>query len=224
MLIKPRPGHEKRTREIADSLQKVEGAITDATRRLKFNASSVPKLSENPVAVLDVWNDAVYLMSNRLEAAGIKITAPPPSSGGGFNDYFYVDWLKEAFLNLLLNSLNAFSDRPKHNRWIRLDLRDDYEKATHYRFDYSDSAGGLITTKIQVPEAVRLDNPTLRLQELIFLPKVSSRKGNGVSVGWGLYLVRQAINGVHHGSVRCTNGKDGCIFEFEIPKHLDKRA
>jgi GAF domain-containing protein len=150
--IHPRAGEEEKFKDICDDIQKTEAAISDATRRLKFNASPTEKLSEKPIAILDVWREAVDLTANRLEQARIKVTDHLPPSGGAFKDHLFRDWLKEAFLNLIFNSIQAFTSRPKHNRWIRLDLREDHQKSLMYHLDYSDSAGGLNMSKIHFPK------------------------------------------------------------------------
>ncbi len=56
------------------------------------------------------------------------------------------------------------------------------------------------------------------IKEMIFLPKVSSKKGLGS--GWGLYLVRRAID-MHKGSIDLIDRRNGCMTRIVLPGSQD---
>ena len=133
---------------------------------------------------------------------------------------FYPDWLKNAFLNLLLNSIDAYKNRPKkQNRAISLVIKNTSEQANDYILDYSDNAGGINFTKLHIPSNIIQENKNMPVEQLIFQPKVTTKKNQGGS-GWGLYLIRRAID-LHKGSINLhANTNEGCTFRISLRKHL----
>jgi signal transduction histidine kinase len=198
---------------LKDSVLKLDASIT----KLRYSGVfATPKIMKTSVA--KVWEEATDLMKERLNMMGIKIRYVGPKLEG---DY-YPDWLREALLNLLFNSIDAFRDRPRQNRNITLVAQKESEASQYYVFDYSDNAGGIAFGKLNIPEPIKDANPGMSPEELIFQPKVTSKKGSKGS-GWGLYLVRQAIR-IHKGSISLRdNTKIGCTFRIQILKNLKEK-
>jgi C4-dicarboxylate-specific signal transduction histidine kinase len=126
-------------------------------------------------------------------------------------------------LNLLFNSIDAFRDRPRQNRSITLVVQKESEASHSHVLDYSDNAGGIAFGKLSVPEPIKEANPGMSLDQLIFQPKVTSKKTQK-GAGWGLYLVRQALR-LHNGSISLrANSKEGCTFRIQLRKNLQEQS
>ena len=186
---------------------------------------SIQKLSfgdkgdKNPesASVKTIWNNAVELSSKRLKRTGID----HHHQGSDCAGEFYVEMMKNAFLNLILNSIDAFNgNRRKGGRKITV-VASIVSGGKRFQIDYSDNAGGLVQSKssYRIPEARQTEYSGMPMKELIFEPKVSSKGGHGS--GWGLYLVRRAIE-THKGSINLADAKNGCTFRIEMPIHPDK--
>ena len=172
---------------------------------------SLPELQEDTIKA--IWDSAIALVKNRVENMKVKVHY----QGGSIHDSFYSDWLRSAFLNLLFNSLDAFASRPKSNRVIRLIVKNENDSSQEYVLDYSDTAGGIAFNKLLIPENIRETNPNMDNYQMIFQPKVSSKKGGS---GWGLFLVRRAVN-IHKGSINLReNTNEGCSFRITLKKGL----
>lgn len=205
---------------IGETLAKLKNTVSSlgaSIAKLRYSGVHVaPKLQETSVA--KVWDEAVDLIQERLKTLGIKSKYVGPNLEG----YYYPDWLREAFLNLLFNSIDAFRDRPRQNRSISLVVQKESEASLYHILDYSDTAGGITFGKLAVPEPIKEANPGMGPEQLIFQPKVTSKKGQK-GAGWGLYLVRQAFR-LHNGSISLrANSKDGCTFRIQLRKDLKEQ-
>jgi signal transduction histidine kinase len=175
---------------------------------------AAPKLKDTSVG--DVWKEATDLMQERLKMMHIE----PRYVGSPLKGYYFADWLREVFLNLIFNSIDAFRARSRQNRSILLVAHKGSEASHVHVLDYSDTAGGIASGKLRVPEPIRGANPGMTWEQLIFQPRVTSKEGQKGS-GWGLYLVRQALR-LHKGSIdlRASN-KEGCTFRIQLRKDLE---
>ncbi len=203
--------------EIASKLKNTVSKLGTTISKFRYSGvHAAPKLEETSVA--KIWNEATNLMEERLGKMRIKTKYV----GQNLEDDFYADWLREAFLNLLFNSMDAFRDRPRQNRSITVVAQKDSELSNDYILDYSDNAGGIIYSKLSVPKPISDSNPGMRPEQLIFQPKVTSKKAKK-GAGWGLYLVRQALR-IHNGSISLrSNTKEGCTFRIKLPKNLKNK-
>jgi signal transduction histidine kinase len=198
--------------KLHESLDKLSATIV----KLRYSGvHAAPKLGKT--SVKKIWDEATDLMKQRLKMMDIRTRYVGPELEG----YYYSDWLREAFLNLLFNSIDAFRERPKQNRSIMVVANKESPASLFNLLDYSDTAGGIAFSRLTIPDPIREANPNMGPEQLIFQPKVTSKK-NRKSAGWGLYLVRQALR-VHRGSVslRATT-KEGTTFRIQIRKDLEK--
>ena len=204
-----------RDKELLLKLKDTGLQLERAISKLRYSGvRAAPKLKGTSVE--NVWGEATALMKERLNTERIKIKYVGAPLAG---DY-YADWLREAFLNLLFNSIDAFQNRPKQNRFIALVIQKESEASLSHELDYSDNAGGIAFSKLIVPDPIREANPGMSMEQLIFQPKVTSKKQKKGAGGWGLYLVRQAIR-LHGGSISLrSNNKEGCTFRIQIGKDL----
>jgi signal transduction histidine kinase len=199
--------------KLKDTVLKLDSAIS----KLRYSGvHAAPKLEKTSVE--KVWTEATNLMQERLNMMGIK----PKYVGSNLDGFYYADWLREAFLNLLFNSIDAFHDRPRQNRSITMVVQKESEASQYHILDYSDNAGGIAFGKLNVPEPIKEANPGMRPEQLIFQPKVTSKKSQK-GAGWGLYLVRQALR-LHNGSISLrANTKEGCTFRIQLRKNLQEQ-
>lgn len=195
------------------SLENSIDKLLPSIQKLSFGDNADRTLEKTTVKA--IWSDVITLFSERLKRMGIETNFQGPDCEG----YFYPEMMKNAFLNLLLNSIDAFKTHKKRGRKISV-VTSLISAGQKCQIDYSDNAGGLIQThsSYRIPEAIPKVHADMPLKELIFLPKVSSK--NGLGSGWGLYLVRRAIN-MHRGSINLIDSKNGCTFRLDIPLHRD---
>jgi signal transduction histidine kinase len=189
--------------------------LAAAISKIRYNGVDVDAKLEK-TSVEEVWLKAIYLVQERLNRERIKHRYVGTSLEGSY----YVDWLREVFLNLILNSLDAFRNGsgPRQNRSITLVAQKESEAKEYHVFDYSDNAGGIVFGRLKVPDPIKKANPGMGPEQLIFQPKVTSK--NRMGAGWGLYLVRQALR-LHHGSIDLfANTREGCTFRIQIRKDL----
>lgn len=204
-----------REKEIAPVVVKLRGSIDKLDRaisKLRYSAVHASPVSTH-TSVQVVWEEALNLMIERLRMEQIRARYV----GQPLEGMYYADWLREAFLNLLLNSIDAFRDRPKQNRFVALVVQKESEASQYHVLDYSDNAGGVAFSKLVVPEPVRASNPGMSDDEILFQPKVTSKRRNK-GAGWGLYLVRQALR-LHEGSISLkSSSREGSTFRIQLKK------
>jgi signal transduction histidine kinase len=123
-------------------------------------------------------------------------------------------WLRNAFVNLILNSVEAYKTATKGSRkqrYIKLRTSTLGQKASTLRFVYQDDAGGINVASLSRPSERHSEMP---VQRLIFERSVTS-KANGT--GYGLYIVRRVFSDLD-GSIELTQHRSGVTFEISIPR------
>jgi nitrogen-specific signal transduction histidine kinase len=120
------------------------------------------------------------------------------------------DWLRQVFLNLMLNSVDAFKQAKKANRYIDLVVAKPSERQQDIQMTYKDNATGINPQSLSVPEDLT-DRP---FQQQLFEPGVTSKKAGS---GFGLWLVRRSLDD-HHGSIDLTDHRNGVAFSIHLPK------
>jgi len=200
------------TNKIQAAIGKLETAIDNllpSIQKLSFGDKADSDKIETSIKA--IWDGVTVLFSERLKRSQISTYYQGPECKG----LFHAEMLKNAFLNLILNSIDAFKTQTMRGRKITV-VTTSVGNGTRCQIDFSDNAGGLIMSpsSYRIPEHISRAQPDLPLKELIFLPKVSSKGGLGS--GWGLYLVRRAVS-MHKGSIDLINAKNGCTFRIDIP-------
>lgn len=205
-------------KKMQSALQLLEESVDNllpSIQKLSFGDKSDRKLEQTSIRA--IWDMVIMLFSERLKRMGIEAHY----QGSDCHGDFYVEMMKDAFLNLMLNSIDAFKMQKKRGRKITLatSLISGGERC---QIDYSDNAGGPIQSRssYRVPGTKSMAHSDTPIEELIFLPKVSSKEGLGS--GWGLYLVRRAID-IHKGSINLVNARNGCTFRIDIPRLAEKQ-
>ena|GEM_PF-4850964 len=193
-------GLSKKLLEVHNSLDKIR------------SATKPPKRVLSKVNLKIIWEDSIEMLQGRLTEHDIKVRTI-----GNLNIHFnaFQDWLRHAFLNLLLNSIDAYKDRSKKNREIVLSL-DSSSEPDKISLTYMDNAGGIELQKLAntelISEEIKND-----LNQLIFQPNVTSKDEGS---GYGLYLTRLTIQEYHKGTINLVNHRGGVIFSIKIPLNL----
>lgn len=198
-------------KEAANRISSISSEVNGALEKIK--AATKPPLQElESVSINEVWEKAKGQVISKL--ADQKISAE--IQGADVVVEAYPEWLRHVFLNLLLNSAEAFATRGrKGNRKIRLRITDLGETTGTVVMRYTDSAGG-----IRDADFAATDNPLeLPTERLIFEPDVTSKEEGS---GWGLFLVRQIL-ARHAGNIDVVSLKmdGGITFDLELPLTQD---
>jgi signal transduction histidine kinase len=124
----------------------------------------------------------------------------------------YVDWFRQVFLNLLLNSADAFEAQSRRRgREIRLQVKESGgAREPKLSLRYTDNAGGIQPQLLTFPH---LYNENREPEYAIFQQDVTSKKDGS---GWGMYLVRKILED-HAGSISLVARRGGVTFDIEIP-------
>lgn len=126
----------------------------------------------------------------------------------------FPDHLTQVFLNLILNSVDAFTAlNRKSNRIIRCRIHDNQEKAETIKIRIEDSAGGIDVAALR-DAAGDFESS---VEELVFTKDVTSKGRDGS--GWGLYVSRKIVND-HGGHISLIEYRGRTVFEIELRKKL----
>jgi Histidine kinase-, DNA gyrase B-, and HSP90-like ATPase len=188
-------------REFSDELKRVN----DALERIK-TAARPPERTRKPVKLLSIWEEARTAVAGRLQELRISANASGPDVEVDASR----DWLRQVFLNLLLNSIDAFKDAKRMGRKIELTVDRPSDRANRYELTYRDNATGINPQRLQIPTEYE-DDP---LAQVIFRPSVTSKRTGS---GFGLWLVRRILDD-HGGSIDLRSHRGGVTFLITLPK------
>ncbi len=192
-------------------LHQVSSALSRLSRSLNVITQATPA---NPkpgewrrVRLTEVWEEARAAVAGRLEEQ--RIDSRPVS--GDATVFAQPEWLRQVFLNLLLNSIDAFRGGKKSNRRIELTIDRHGERATGVTVTYHDNAGGISPHRLRPPSGADELPPVV---QSIFQEGVTSKKDGS---GFGLWLARHIMED-HHGSIDLTDYRSGVTFVIRLPK------
>jgi len=162
------------------------------------------------VSLKEVWEQARGQLIGKFASARLESCR---YEGPDVNVYVAVDWFRQVFINLILNSLEAFADGSanKRGRHVRLVVDRPSERQRDYVITYSDNAGGIN------PAALRhLDGSSVAdaIEQAIFQPNVTSKASGS---GWGLALVRRIMED-HRATINLIDYRGGVTFRLQVPK------
>jgi nitrogen fixation/metabolism regulation signal transduction histidine kinase len=162
------------------------------------------------ISLKKVINEAAALVSGKIskERGNVRV------EGKDVDLDAYPERLRHAFINLFLNSLDAFEARRKEsNRTIAIQIDPGSANAEDLQVRYVDNATGIDPARLKVPAGVA-DGSSV--SDLIFQPGVTSKETGS---GHGLFLVRRII-GEHKGSIDLIDYRNGIVFDLRIPKRF----
>ncbi|WP_415919007.1 ATP-binding protein [Tateyamaria sp. SN6-1] len=126
----------------------------------------------------------------------------------------FPDHIVQVFLNLILNSVDAFAEQRKlGNRRAVGRLHDFQENAKTIRIRYEDNAGGINVAKLRQVA----DDHVTPVEELVFQKDLTTKGKNGS--GWGMFVSRRIIEG-QGGQLNLLEYRSKTVFEIEIPKKV----
>jgi signal transduction histidine kinase len=126
----------------------------------------------------------------------------------------FPDHLMQVFLNLLLNSIDAFSSYArKGNRFVKCRVHDLQERSEIIKLRIEDNAGGIDVQKLKI-SANDFDS---QVEDLVFQKDVTTKGREGS--GWGLYVSRKIVKD-HGGHMSLIEYRNKTVFELELRKNL----
>lgn len=173
----------------------------------KIKTISKPPLRDLQTCVLkDIWENAFALLRGRIDNARIRYSIDnSPIAAPVFPDL-----LVHAFLNLVLNSVDAFVEHgKKRDRKIRVVLERPDAAAGDIVMRYTDNASGIDPSRLNP----KIDGKLRDVRD-IFEPGVSSKDG---SSGFGLHLARNIMT-EHKGSIDLVDWRNGVQFMLRLPR------
>ncbi len=185
--------------------------LSTALNKIKL-ASRPPKKEYSEINLRTIWLDAYNILKGKFVDLAINFKC---SEELNTNIIGCADWLRNAFLNLLLNSCDAFKVKGKGRKEIIISREISKENSTKIVIAYSDNAGGIDFSRLAIPESLTheiINDPN----RLIFEKNVSSKGENGT--GYGLYLARRIIQKDHNGSINIINHRGGVSYIIELSK------
>jgi len=190
--------------EIEPSLQ----AVVEAIDKIR-DASRIPEMQLEPIPLRQLWTEAIATVAGRVAKEGVRTSVEGSAEISG-----YADALRLAFLNLLLNSLDAFHEfGKKSGRKISITIDGQSSSAQHVRIRYHDNASGIDPTRLKMPGD--LVKKRLPIRDAIFELGVTSKASGS---GYGLFLVRRILS-THKASIDLVDYKGGVTFDIILPKN-----
>ena len=173
-------------------------------------ASKTPSRDRSSCTLREIWDQARSQVSGRLTVARVEsVSYEGPDVGINVAP----DWFRQIFINLLLNSADAFSLNAvtRRHRRIRFIVDKPNDKTAEYVSTYIDNAGGINHSGLRALNGSPIVEP---LEQAIFIPNVTSKPDGS---GWGLALVRRILKD-HGGSIDLIDHRGGVTFRIRIPK------
>ncbi|HET7121393.1 MAG TPA: ATP-binding protein [Solirubrobacterales bacterium] len=212
-LGKPSPDPGKELGELETELQ----LLSEQLQKFKV-ATERPERELEPVLLKERWEYAEDALAGRIANLGIETRY----EGQELEIIGYGDWIGHLFLNLMLNSMDAFEQvKRKGDRKIRLRV-DQADGAGNITALYSDNATGIIGTKL-VGGPPRLEE--VPVKQRIFEAHVTSKRDPEAGykakpgAGLGLFLVRKVMDD-HGGSIDLLESREGARFRLLFPRQL----
>ena len=194
-------------------IEGLEGQFT----KIEYSLDKIKAITKPPERIKKklIINDSWWGAFNSVQARLIMEKIHYNVEGRKIQIEAYPDFLMHAFLNLILNSIEAFVEfGRKQNRHISVRIETPSEASQNVKIYYDDNASGIDPSRIKVPEEYKDDLEDIPLKEIIFKPGVTSKKDGS---GFGLYLVRNILN-EHKGSINLISHRNGVQFELLLPK------
>jgi two-component system sensor histidine kinase HydH len=196
------------TPAIKADLAKMEAdyrALAESLNKIRV-AMNPPNEKRELVDVVEICNQARTAVDGRLQEERIDVRI----TGARAEVMALPDWLRQVFLNLFLNSIDAFRAAKRQGRRINVVVEKPMGKANEIEITYHDNAGGINPRQLQVPH----EFADMDLHEQIFAPGVTSKAGGS---GFGLWLVRRILDR-HEGSIDLVDHRQGVAFKITLPR------
>lgn len=189
----------------AESCRAKAAKAIDHQKNVSIYDPSINKYNREEFDLLEAINEAQQLVQYRLDRENSRIRVVKnnvPQKLIVFGDKLSVSY---AFLNLFLNSIEAFPPTTKGGGGKRIIISVDSSGSKH-KITYADNAGGF------------KPNYTMGITNIqdIFLPGKTTKKSG---TGWGLTFVRDVFGRIHkNSSINAISDNVGITFIIEFPK------
>ncbi len=178
------PGDQRLIQKALQEIERLEGLVNEL---LRFSSLPVKRRSEGSIA--EVLNDTLFLVDKQCERQGVELAIDLPVDLPNLS--MDPDQLKQAFLNLLTNALDAMPDGGR----LSVTARTDQQTLC---IAFADTGAGILAE----------DNA------LIFEPFYTT-KGEGTGLGLS---ITHTIIANHGGQIEVTSRPgEGCRFEICLP-------
>jgi len=194
--------HIKELRENFNGINKLVNMIRESAR--------VPDKVWTKVEISAIWREAFDMVSGRLANNDIKVSISPDRVQARVCREF----LRQAFLQLIFNSIDALKDRNRSNRLIKVAIDDEGPNSNFIKIRYTDNGPGIDPSKLKLTALQGTREPKVID---IFLEGVTSKSDQGGS-GFGLYEVREIIKDHPGSSIDLVDYHNGVTFDIRIAK------
>ena len=185
---------EKDFRALEESLDKIRVAMKPPDEKREL------------VDLLQLCEEARLAVVGRLQEERIAAHC----TGARVKVWALPDWLRQVFLNLFLNSIDAFRSAKRQGRRIDIVIERPAARSNEIDITYTDNAGGINPQQLHVPA----EYAEMPFQQQIFSPGVTSKAGGS---GFGLWLVRRIL-AQHAGSIDLVDHRQGVTFRIRLPR------
>lgn len=184
----------------SDGLKQIKGSLD----RFRLVARP-PDDSWRRVLIRQQWEEAQSAVGARLIDKNITTKA----SGPDIEVETLSDGLLQVFLNLLMNSIDAFSEGRKGVRRIELSVEPPSDRSREIRIAYRDNGTGINRSQLSVPDRFKGEP----ISQLLFESGVTSKRHG---TGLGLWLVRKNLQDLG-GSIDLVDHRGGVKFAIRLP-------
>ena len=196
---------EIRARLLSDltELSTYSARVTKSLDDIKA-AARPPSSEQADYSLRQIWDEAIRQMRGKIIKEGLQDSWEGPDR----IVQCFPDQLRHLFLNLIINSVDAFAERRIPGRKvIQCKILSVVNERITLR--YVDNAGGL---DLQGLRKLYPDS-TVDYPQLIFEREISTKGDNGS--GWGLFLCRRAADR-HKGSINLVDYRRGITMDIEL--------
>jgi signal transduction histidine kinase len=201
--------------EVRKGISNVSENIITVTKALDDikAATKPPKNELVPYSLLEIWEEAQNQLLGKLNNHRISCRWTGPD----VTIHCYPDQVRQLFLNLIINSVDAYVDRAitgKRNISIRSEI---VPNTNLIKLTYVDNAGGL---DIPALRAWKKDD-SVDFSQLIFEKDVTTKGDQGS--GWGLFICRRVM-ARHQGSIDVLDHRRGMTLLIQFPKEVSQES
>lgn len=169
--------------------------------------TKIPKEEWKPVRLRQLWDEAENAVAGRLQADKIDDHWQGPDN---LEVWAVRDRLRHVFLNLLLNSIDAFEGARARGRRIDIVVERPPARARDIVITYRDNGTGVNPSRLSVPDEYT-EEP---VSQQVFGAAVTSKDDGS---GYGLWLARKVVT-EHGGSIDLADYRSGATFVMRLPK------
>jgi GAF domain-containing protein len=187
----------------------------EAMEKIKV-ATRPPAKDRRRVTLRSIWEEARSQLIGRLSAARVEAVE---YQGPDVELEVPPDWFRQVFINLILNSTDAFlsSSKRRGHRSIRLIVEKVPDRSAYAEMSYIDNAGGINPAALKTVDGAAID---VSVEQAIFEPYVTSRDAGS---GYGLTLVRKILTD-EGGSIDLVQYRQNVVFRIQVPRARELKS